>query len=147
MKYYLINLLMLFLPHSRFFSLKRRLLKFAGVSVGKNVCVQHIRLLGSKLFIGDNTFIGAETMISGAVSSKLVIGKNCDISNRVNFILGTHKIGNSNHRAGRGYGKDIIVEDGVWIGFASTILPGVHISGGQLLLLVLLLLMMYQQIL
>lgn len=54
--------------------------------------------------------------------------KNCDISGRVNIITGTHQIGTIEEAAGEGYGKDITIEDGVWIGFGSTILPGVTIG-------------------
>lgn len=133
MKYYLINLLMIFLPHSRFFFLKRWLLRMAGCNIGNNVRVQHIRILGARLTIGDNSFIGTETMISGPIKNRLVIGKNCDISNRVNFILGTHEIGISSHRASTGYGKDIFVGDGVWIGFGASILPGVHVGNGAII--------------
>ena len=78
MKYYLINLLMIFLPHSRFFLFKRWLLRMAGCNIGNNVRVQHIRILGARLTIGDNSFIGTETMISGPIKNRLVIGKNCD---------------------------------------------------------------------
>ena len=133
MKYYLINLLMIFLPHSRFFLFKRWLLRMAGCNIGNNVRVQHIRILGARLTIGDNSFIGTETMISGPIKNRLVIGKNCDISNRVNFILGTHEIGIYSHRASTGYGKDIFVGDGVWIGFGASILPGVHVGNGAII--------------
>ena len=82
--------------------------------------------------IGDNSFIGTETMISGPINSRLVIGKNCDVSNRVNFILGSHEIGNFLHRASIGYGKDILVGDGTWIGFGASILPAVKIGNGAI---------------
>ena len=132
MMYYFVNLLMLILPHSRFFLFKRWLLRVAGCSIGDNVRIQHIRLLGAHLTIGDNSFIGTGTMISGPINSRLVIGKNCDVSNRVNFILGSHEIGNSLHRASIGYGKDILVGDGAWIGFGASILPGVKIGNGAI---------------
>ena len=132
MMYYFVNLLMLILPHSRFFLFKRWLLRVAGCSIGDNVRIQHIRLLGAHLTIGDNSFIGTETMIFGPINSRLVIGKNCDVSNRVNFILGSHEIGNFLHRASIGYGKDILVGDGAWIGFGASILPGVKIGNGAI---------------
>lgn len=132
MMYYYVNLLMLILPHSRFFLFKRWLLRVAGCSIGDNVRIQHIRLLGAHLTIGDNSFIGTGTMISGPINSRLVIGKNCDVSDRVNFILGSHEIGNSLHRASIGYGKDILVGDGAWIGFGASILPGVKIENGAI---------------
>lgn len=134
MRYYIVNLLMLLMPHSRFFYIKRRLLRWANCSIGTNTNVQQLRLLGAGLEIGNDSFIGAETMVSGSVGNKLIIGDRCDISNRVNFVLGTHKIGNHFRRAGEGMsGGNIVVGDGVWIGFACTILPGVHIGKGAII--------------
>lgn len=75
MMYYFVNLLMLILPHSRFFLFKRWLLRVAGCSIGDNVRIQHIRLLGAHLTIGDNSFIGTETMIFGRLQKKAIFGK------------------------------------------------------------------------
>lgn len=46
------------------------------------------------------------------------------------FITTSHEIGTQNQRGGDGYGKSIIVEDGVWIAANVTVLAGVKISGG-----------------
>ena len=128
MKYYLINLIIFFLPHSRCLSFKTKLLRWAGCSIEENVRVMRIRVAGINLKIGKNTFIGDETILFGTVGTNIKIGKNCDISGRVNIITGTHQIGTIEEAAGEGYGKDITIEDGVWIGFGSTILPGVTIG-------------------
>ena len=87
------------------------------------------KILGDiSVSIGAFTFIGHETLIMGG-ASKITIGKNCDISSRVNIISGTHEIDMLNERsAGKGTGKDITIEDGVWIGFGATILPGATIA-------------------
>lgn len=132
MRYYLVNLLLFFLPSSRFFGFKRWLLSLCGAKVGRNVRVMRIRVAGIKLFIGDNSFIGDETLIMGG-EGKIVIGKNCDISSRVNIISGTHEYGGFKQAAGRGYSEDIIIGDGVWIGFGSTILHGVKIGEGAII--------------
>ncbi len=91
-----------------------------------------IRVQGIHLIIDDNTFIGDESLIMGTVNTQVVIGKNCDISTRVNIITGTHHIGTMEQAAGEGYGEDIIIEDGVWIGFGAIILPGVRIGKGSI---------------
>lgn len=78
--------------------------------------------------IGAKTFIGHETLITGG-SASISIGADCDISDRVGIICGTHEIDPLGPRsAGKGTGKDIIIEDGVWIGYAAIILPGVKIG-------------------
>jgi maltose O-acetyltransferase len=91
-----------------------------------------IRVEGVKLKIGNNTFIGDETLIAGG-KSIVTIGENCDISSRVNIITGTHKIGNIEHAAGEGYSENIIIKDGVWIGVGATILHGVTIGKGSII--------------
>ena len=78
--------------------------------------------------IGAHTFIGHETLITGG-SASISIGADCDISDRVGIVCGTHEIDSEGARsAGKGTGKDIIIEDGVWIGYGAIILPGVRIG-------------------
>jgi maltose O-acetyltransferase len=129
---YLINILFIFLPGSRFFAFKRFLLFITGVKVGKNVRVMRIRIEGIKLNIGENTYIGDETIITGG-ESNVTIGKNCDISSRVSIVTGNHKIGNIEHAAGIGYSEDIVIGDGVWIGYGVIILSGVTIGKGSII--------------
>ena len=128
MRYYLLNLLLSILPPSRFYSFKRALLKFAGVQVGKNVRVMRIQIWGVKVVIGDNTFIGNETMITGTSGTCVYIGKDCDISDRVNIFTGTHHVGTKEKAAGEGYGENIHIGNGVWIGLGASIMPGVSIG-------------------
>lgn len=129
---YLVNILFIFLPSSRLFGFKRLLLSIMGVKVGLNVRVARIRVEGVSLIIGDNTYIGDETFITGG-KSIVRIGKNCDISSRVNIVTGTHKLGTINKAAGEGYSNNIIIGDGVWIGFGATILNGVKIGNGSII--------------
>ena len=131
MKLFLINLLLQLLPPSRCFGFKRLIMKWAGIQVGENVRVMRIQIWGVGLEIGDNTFIGNDTLITGASDTKVKIGSNCDISDRVNIFTGTHHIGSIEHAAGEGYGEDIIIGDGVWIGLGATIMPGVNIGNGS----------------
>jgi maltose O-acetyltransferase len=132
MRFYIINLIMFFLPVSRCYALKRSLLRFAGVKVGANVRVMRIRVQGISLSIGENTFIGDDTLIMGGIS-KISIGRDCDISARVNIHSGTHVIGTIEHAAGDVYAEDITIEDGVWIGIGATILSGVTIGKGSII--------------
>ena len=108
-------------------------MKWAGIRVGKNVRVMRIIINGVKLEIGDNTFIGNYTMITGASETVVKIGKNCDISDRVNIFTGTHRTGTLDHAAGEGYGMDITIEDGAWIGLGASVMPGVQIGKGAII--------------
>jgi maltose O-acetyltransferase len=78
--------------------------------------------------IGAGTFIGHQTLITGGQAS-VFIGANCDLSDRVGIFCGTHEIDAIGPRsAGAGLGRDIIIGDGVWIGFGALILPGVTVG-------------------
>jgi maltose O-acetyltransferase len=91
---------------------------YSSVQIMGKICVK----------IGANTFIGHETIITGG-GANITIGSNCDISDRVAIFCGTHIIDPIGDRsAGQGLGKDIIIEDGVWIGFGALILPGIKIG-------------------
>jgi maltose O-acetyltransferase len=57
------------------------------------------------------------------------IGHGCDLSPRVSLIAGSHEIDMINlHSAGSGYSRNIIIEDGVWIGAGVIVLGGVTIG-------------------
>lgn len=88
-----------------------------------------VQILGAiSVSIGARTFIGHETRITGG-GAKISIGSDCDISDRVSIVCGTHEIDAEGARsAGKGIGKDIIIGDGVWIGYGAIILPGVKIG-------------------
>ena len=124
------RLLLRILPLFTFPSFNTFLFRLMGYDLHKSVRLfSSVQIIGDiKLTVGENTFIGHETLIMGGDSS-IIIGRNCDISSRVNIVSGTHKIDMQNIRsAGEGIGKDIIIEDGVWIGFGAIILPGVRIG-------------------
>lgn len=127
---YIVNKLIRSLPGTRMFNLKRKLLAFAGGNLGANVRLMGLKVLGPfELEIGDNTFIGEDTFLAGAIDSRIEIGKDCDISSKVTFVTGTHKLDPEGEKmAGEGFGKDIVIGNGVWIGIGSIILGGVTIG-------------------
>lgn len=68
-------------------------------------------------------------MISDNSDYSIKIGKNVDIAPRVCIVSGSHNIDMiGDHSAGPGSGGNIVIEDGVWVGANSTILPGVTIG-------------------
>lgn len=107
-----------------------------------------IRLVIHKL--GSNTFIAMKVDIKGAkknlsignncVINKLVtldargalltIGNNVDIGQETNIWTDSHDPNNNNHIV---KGKDVIIEDFVWIATRVTILPGVRIGRGAVI--------------
>lgn len=134
---YIINIIFFFLPPSpqRLSKFKVSLLNIQHHNIAKSVRLMRIRAQGIKLKISERTFIGDETIFCGAKGTIISIGSDCDISSKVSFVTGTHEINNLNiaKAAGVGYGQDIIVEDGVWIGYGCTVLGGVTIGKGAII--------------
>lgn len=132
---WIVNLILFVLPPSpgRCQWLKRWLLKIAGNDVAKNAKIMRIRVQGVQLIVGDGTFIGDETMFMGSAGTKITVGPECDISSRVTFVTGTHHFAVGTVKcAGQGYGEDINIGRGVWIGACAVILPGVTIGDGAM---------------
>lgn len=119
------------LPSTRFYKFKSKLLNLLGLNVHKRArIVSSVQIFGPKnIKIGNDTFIGHETLLTGSHESSIIIGNFVDISNRVIISTGTHEIDmNGKHTAGAGKSKDIVIEDGAWIGMGAIILPGVKIG-------------------
>ena len=82
------------------------------------------------IFIGKGSFLNTEVRF-GCPGAKIIIGNEVAVGPRVSFETTSHGLV---HQEGIGRGstyKDIIVEDGVWIGAGSTILLGVTIGKGS----------------
>jgi maltose O-acetyltransferase len=127
---YIIQLLFSYLPDTRMYRFKAFLLRMRGFKIGNNVrVVSSVRIKLKQLTIGDNTFIGFETLLEGG-DAHVQIGKNVDIAPRCVIVTGSHDVGTSEHRAGIGKSTDIRIDDGTWICASSTILGGVHIGKG-----------------
>jgi acetyltransferase-like isoleucine patch superfamily enzyme len=79
------------------------------------------------LEIGDDTWIGHQVFI--ASGSSVRVGKCVDIAPKVFIGTGTHELDTEGeHSAGPGINRDVIIDDGVWLGACATILPGTSIG-------------------
>jgi acetyltransferase-like isoleucine patch superfamily enzyme len=127
---FLANMITRLLPTSRCFRLKAFLYRSAGYKVSRSCRITSSAQIHGfcQATIGDDTFIGHEVLIVGG-ESRIEIGRFVDIGPRVCIVSGTHTIDmHGPHSAGAGHSKDIIVEEGVWIGANSTILGGVRLG-------------------
>lgn len=118
-----------FLPETRYFGLKRSLLRLSGAKIGKNarICSSVMIIGAGELEIGDNTWIGHRCVISA--TSRIKIGANCDLAPNVFIGNGTHEITPERERvADIEISKDVVIGDGCWLCVNSTILPGVSIG-------------------
>lgn len=126
---HLIQFVFRFLPETRCFALKRGLLRWAGARVGAGVRVcSSVRVLGAgALEIGEDTWLGHECMLVTSCSIK--IGARVDIAPRVYIGTGTHELDPGGPRsAGNGLSQPVVIGDGVWLGVACGILPGVTVG-------------------
>lgn len=128
---FVVHLVMSLLPPTRFWALKRQMLRWAGATIGRGVhIVSSVRIhLTGPLSLGDNTFIGHEVMLVGG-DAAISIGSNVDIAPRVLLATGSHQVGVQHGRAaGPGFSSPIHIGDGTWIGAGATILGGTRVGG------------------
>lgn len=119
-----------FLSCTRFFKVKRALLNFAGLNIGKKTKVVGPIDFGNniKVTIGDNCWIGKNLSLDG--DGQVIIGNNVDIAPHVIFNTGGHIIGEMERRAGRGVVNKIRVGNGTWIGTKVVIINNTNIYDG-----------------
>lgn len=89
----------------------------------------------SQLSIGTATYIGEGNNIRAA-GGKIVIGDNCLISQYVTIVASNHNIQKDKPIIEQGWSKDknyVVINDDVWIGAGSIILPGICIGKGAVI--------------
>lgn len=130
MRIIVIPFINIFLCGNHFWTLKRLLLRFVCVKVGRQTKIVGPISIGicADLIIGDNTWVGKDLFVYG--NSSVYIGSNCDIAPNVSFATGSHEIGGLDRRAGTGYCEPIKIGNGTWIGLRSIVLAGVNIGNG-----------------
>jgi len=127
---YIYNTIASLLPETRLYPLKAVLLRLSGYNIARSArIVSSVRYYGSfSLSVGGDTYIGHDVLIAGG-DCTISIGNACDLAPRVNLVAGSHEVDmNGAHTAGSGYSRDIVIEEGVWIGTGTTVLGGVRIG-------------------
>ncbi len=129
---HLLNFILGLLPPTRLFFIRNFLLRCSGVEIHKsaNFCGRSWVYGRGRLHIGATTWLSPGVVVHTHKDADIYIGDCCDIGPGVEFIPGSHVIGNSSRRAGVGTAKPITVGDGSWIGAKSIILGGVEIGAG-----------------
>ena len=130
---YVYHILAFCMPETRLFKLKCWLLAWCGVEIKSNVCIcSSAKILGSGILrIDSNVWIGPLTCVISASNSRIHIESNVDIGPRCLITTGTHKIGDSNRRAGISTAMSIEIAHGTWIGAGSVVLPGANIPSSS----------------
>ena len=130
---HLLNFLLRSLPPSRWFTLRRWLLRRAGVDLADNVCFCGGGWIygPGRLHIGTGSWLSPACIFYTHQQASITIGNRCDIGPSVEFIPGGHKLGGHLRRAGQGTALPIEIGDGCWIGACTVILGGVRIGAGS----------------
>lgn len=133
MTYKALRLLILWLVNSPLrgthaFRLKAHLMRLAGYEVGFGTKIvgpiQISPTCGLKL--GEDTWVGANLTIHG--NGAVQIGDRCDLAPDVTFLTGSHELGDSSRRAGRGRNTCVIVGDACWLGARCTLVGDLEVG-------------------
>jgi acetyltransferase-like isoleucine patch superfamily enzyme len=128
---YLYSQIVRWLPETRFFGFKVKLLRWCGATIGENVriCSSATFLGNCNLIIGNNVWIGPRCSFFPTGEGAIVIGDNVDFAPHVTMITGSHYVSvDAKQMAGAGWSKTIIIGDGCWLGTRSLVLPGVELA-------------------
>lgn len=129
---YFVNLLLAVLPNSSCQPLKVKLLRWAGVKVGKDVEVfQGVNIQGvGDIEIGDGAFIGHEALLMVNEGSVIEIEENAIVSSRVIVSAGFHDITPYEQRilSRTGTNSTITIGRGCSVLAGSIVLPDVHVG-------------------
>ena len=94
------------------------------------VVLSHCFFTSPNVKIGARSYLNQHVKLYAGLDASIQIGDGVSIGPGVTLVTLHHEIGSSDHRAGRWYGKPIIVGDGCWLGSNAVVLPGVTIGGG-----------------
>lgn len=126
-KLYIYQIITNFLPATRCFGFKAKLLRWCGANIGENTEIFSSAKFqgGYNLTIGDHVFIGHDALIFGANGSNITIEDYAKIGSRAVIVTGSHEYSIKYPSvAGPGYYKDIKIKRGAAIDTHSIILPG-----------------------
>lgn len=127
------NLLSCALPVREFVGLRRTLFRAGGISIGRATRLTHrVTIYGKHVAIGSEVWISMGTSIASTLGGRVLIEDNVDIGPQCCLVAGSHEIGLSERRAGRGCGADIVVGKGSWLGASVTVLGGARIGRGSI---------------
>jgi maltose O-acetyltransferase len=109
--------------------------RVAGIPIGA-----HTMILGTmefsttaevqkRLRIGSHTIINKRVFID--LTGDVAIGDNVSVGHHVVLITADHDIGRPERRSGALRPRKVTIEDGVWVGACTTVLPGVRVGAAS----------------
>lgn len=133
------NLLCRVLPPASLSTLRAAIYRRIGFAIAPRVAfLSAIRVIGKgqgvygRLVIGEGTLIGLHPVFN--LDDTITIGRNVSLGPSVSIFTSTHLLGPSSRRMNPGViTRPVVIEDGVWVGVGSLILPGVVIGRGSVI--------------
>ena len=129
---YFVNLLLAVLPNSSCQPLKAKLLRWAGVKVGRNVEIfQGVKIQGvGKIEIEDGAFLGHEALLMVNEGSRILIEENAIVGTRSILLTGFHDITPYERRilSRTGTCSSVIIGRGCSVSTGVMVLPGVTVG-------------------
>jgi acetyltransferase-like isoleucine patch superfamily enzyme len=125
------------LPRATANRLRANILKYTGFSIGAGTLIRGMPRINGTQSIYQNLSIGIDCLIHPDCTLDLIdritIGNRVTIGHQAMILTSSHEIGPKEHRAGTPMQAPVIIEDGVWIGPRSIILPGITIGEGAII--------------
>ena len=139
LRFHLVNAICRLLPDASLSTLRAALYRTVGFKIGPGVAfLSTIAINGDgpniygRLTIGEGSVFSLHPTFN--LDDTITIGRNVAVSPGVEIWTGTHLIGPSSQRwTPTITSRPVIIEDGVWIGLNSVILPGVVIGRGSVI--------------
>lgn len=129
-KRYVVQRISQICPSTRLFRIRNKLYRWGEIDIANGArVVSSTSFVGNgNIHIGPDSFLGHECLLVAA-GAPIFIGASVDIGPRVYIGTGSHEIDMlGQHSAGRGTSAPVVIEDGVWVGAGSIILPGVRVG-------------------
>ncbi|MBK8904163.1 MAG: acyltransferase [Anaerolineaceae bacterium] len=129
------NLLTAPLPYYVGCRWRAQVLRLVGFQIGKGTTffgmpsITGMKDLYKNLTIGENCIFNFGCSLE--VGENLTIGNFVSMGHEVMILTSTHEIGSRFHRLGPILAKPVTIEDGVWLGSRSMVLPGVTVGAGS----------------
>lgn len=134
LKFLLIKFILKLIPKYAGARLRVRLLRVTGFKIGKGTLISGTpTIAGLETFyanfvIGEDCYININCHFD--ISAPITIGDGVSIGHHVLILTNSHEMGTAVRRAGDLVARPVQIDNGVWLGARSTILPGVIIGNG-----------------
>jgi acetyltransferase-like isoleucine patch superfamily enzyme len=113
--------------------MRYHLLRMCGLNINTTSIYSNCHFATKHISIGHGSVINLFCKFFSNKRGAIFIGDNCYVGVNVVFCAYTHEKGDEKQRAGSNKDYPIRIGRGCWIGFNSTILPGVTIGEGSVI--------------